>query len=131
MMARFTRIYREFGKAALARTLLVGIGMLAMGVAAVVLFRRVDTLLIPIGLTAIGFVARTSIANQVEKLPVAFNLGLTIYSIVLILGDRFGIAHEWKLFIITLTTTLVFNFQFWSLSDPDVYNSEKHTARQP
>lgn len=129
MITKLKSIHQKFGKQALLRTLLVGIGMLVMGIAGVYAFGRMDILAIPFVLTWIGYLLRKQIAKQVEKLPAAFNAGLFIYGVVLLLGARIGVENEWKLFIITITTALVFNLQYWALSDSDVYNPANPSVR--
>ncbi len=41
------------------------------------------------------------------------------------LGDMFGIENNIKLAIITGTTVIIFDLQFWSLSAPTVINLER------
>ena len=52
-------------------------------------------------------------------------VGLFIYAVVLFLGKQFGLDNGMQLLIITLTTVVIFDIQFWSLSDPGVFNSER------
>jgi hypothetical protein len=74
-----------------------------------------------LAITLISFICRRRLSNYVGSLSSVIRIGLFTYAVVLFLGDSLGISNEWKLFIITITTALVFNLQFWSLSDPDVY----------
>ncbi|MES2626436.1 MAG: hypothetical protein V4628_14215 [Pseudomonadota bacterium] len=121
MLKRFTKIKNEFGNIVLSRILLVGIGMIVMSVAAVYFYQRHDMPLITIAITLIAFIYRVHISNYIGNLAGVFRIGFIVYGVILFLGDRLGIANDWKLFIITITTALVFNLQFWGLSDPDVY----------
>ena len=73
----------------------------------------------------LGFLFRNQIAEGIEYYSRAVTIGLFIYGIVLFLGDRFGIENNTKLVIITLTTVVIFDLQFWSLSDPNVVNIEQ------
>lgn len=123
MLQRILRIRNEFGMVALLKTALVGVGMLVMSIAGIYVFGRLDILLITIAITLAAFFCRGQIAGQVERLPGIFKLGLLVYGAILFFGDFLRISDSWTLFIITVTTALVFNMQYWALSDSRVYNA--------
>ena len=129
MIRRFQRIQSEFGTTTLLKTLLLLFGLAGMGVMGIVMFQRFDAATIASAGLVLGALLHKRIAQRVELLPTMVNLGLFTYSVVLFMGDRLGIDRPMKLIIITLTTVLVFNLQFWSLSDPDVYNPERKSEK--
>ena len=92
-----------------------------MSAAGIYFYNRVDILVITLAVTGITFLLHNQIANHAASLANIFKFGFIVYGLVLFLGDRLQIPNDWKLFVITLTTALVFNLQFWALSDPDVY----------
>ena len=57
---------------------------------------------------------------------IPFAAMLFAYGLVLTFGERFGLDREAQLLFITVTTVVLFNIQFWSLSDPSVENPERH-----
>jgi hypothetical protein len=77
----------------------------------------VDILLAPVVLTAAGYFARARIVALIERIAVAVKAGLFVYGLVLFFGERAGIENDWQLLIITVTTALLFNLQFWAFSD--------------
>ena len=122
MIARFRRIHREFGTQGLLKTLLLLFGLVAMAVMGIVMLESFDAAAIAVVGLALGALARRPIAKRVELLPRVVHVGLFIYAVVLFLGGRFDMDNEVKLLIVTLTTVVLFNLQFWALSDPGVYN---------
>jgi hypothetical protein len=74
----------------------------------------------------LGFLLRRKIADGAEHYPRVITVGLFVYPIILLLGDQLGLKQSTKLAIITVTTVLIFNLQFWSLSDPSIVNAERH-----
>lgn len=73
----------------------------------------------------LGFLLRNQIADGVEYYSRPITAGLFIYGIILFLGDMLGIENNVKLAIITATTVIIFDLQFWSLSDTTVVNLER------
>lgn len=72
-----------------------------------------------------GFLLRGLISRGVEFYARVLPAGLFVYSAVLFLGEQLGLDRSALLAIITATTVVVFNLQFWSLSDPAVVNTER------
>lgn len=95
-----------------------------MAVMGIVLLGRFDATIIAVVGLAIGALFRGWIVNWAESLPKIINIGLGVYGIVLFFGDFLKLDAAIKLAIISLTTVLVFNLQFWSLSDLSVYKGE-------
>ena len=126
MIARFRRIQAEFGTRALLKTLLLLAGLIVMAVMGMVMFERPDDAVIAIVGIALGALARRQIANSIGWLPKATSTGLFVYGIVLFLGDKLGMDNSMKLYIITLATVVLFDAQFWSLSDPGIVNTARH-----
>ena len=120
MIARFTRIHREFGFGASARTVLMLVGLVAMAIFGVFGFRNWWPLLIAIVGLVLGFVLRRQIVAAFEWTAWALPAALFIYSVLLFVGERLGISREVQLVLITLTTVITFGLQFWSLSDPSI-----------
>jgi hypothetical protein len=122
------RIRSEFGFSAYVRTLVLVFGLPGIAIIGIALFGRFEPLVIIfVGLIA-GMLFRRQIANRTESLSALTNVGLFIYGVVLFFGDLLKIDGATKIAIIALTTVIVFNFQFWSLSDPDVYNPERESG---
>lgn len=125
VIARFRKIHGEFGMGALLKTLLLLFGLMAMAVMGGVMFASFEAALIAFVGLALGALLRRQIAKRALLLPGAVRAGLLVYGLALFLGDRFGIDHAMKLVIITVTTVVLFDLQFWALSDPDVENLDK------
>jgi len=126
-MNRFRRIQSEFGAIALIRTSALLIGLLGMAVLDFFAFSNIRAGLIAAVGLALGFPFSRKIAEGVEYYPRAMSAGLFVYSIVLLLGDLLGLDRGAKLAIITATTVVLFDLQFWSLSDASVVNAERRT----
>lgn len=126
MISRFTRIKNEFGTGALLRILLLLIGLVGMSLLG---WFALGTLW-PVGISVVGLLAgwllRGAIVEYGESLTWALPVSLTVYGIVLFVGEKaLGISRETQLFVITVTTVAVFNIQFWWLSDPMVINTKR------
>lgn len=122
MIARFRRIQHEFGTKALLKTLLLLFGLVAMAVMGIVMLESFDAAVTAVVGLALGALVRRPIVERVALLPRLVHVGLTIYAVVLFLGGQFGMDNEVKLLIVTFTTVVLFDFQFWALSDPGIYN---------
>jgi hypothetical protein len=127
MLNRFCRIHREFGTSAVVRLSVLLIGLLGMALLGLIAFASAwATLVAAIGL-ALGVLLRQEIARGAKYYSRAIPASLFVYGIVLFLGERLGLDPEARLLIITATTVVVFDLQFWSLSDPSVVNTERRT----
>ena len=69
---------------------------------------------------ALGFLLRRLIVKGVEYYRRGIYIGLFVYSVTLLLGDLIGLENSIKLAVITATTVVIFDLQFWSLSDTSV-----------
>ncbi len=127
MLVRLRRIHREFGIQALLKTLLLLLGVVGMALMGIFMLGRLDAAVIAVAGLALGALARREIAKRALVLPKAVRAGLFVYAIVLFLGGQLGIDNAVKLLVITLTTVVLFDLQFWALSDPGVHN----LAREP
>jgi hypothetical protein len=107
---------------ALLRTLLLLFGLVGMAVLGIVVLGRLDAAVTAVVGLILGAIFHRPIAERVGLLTKVVPVGLFIYTVVLFLGKQFGLDHGMKLFIITLTTVVIFDIQFWLLSDPGVYN---------
>lgn len=125
-MNRFRRIQNEFGTGALIRILVLLIGLLVMALFDFFAFSGIRASLIAVVGLALGFLFRRKIANGAEHYARAISAGLFVYGIILFLGDRLGLGHSAKLAVITATTVVMFDLQFWSLSDPLVVNEKRN-----
>jgi hypothetical protein len=127
-MNRFRRIHNEFGTWALFRTCVLLVGLVGMTLFDFFAFSSIRAGLIAgVGLV-LGFILRRKIPDGVEYYTRVFPVVLFIYPIVLFLGDRLGLDDSVKLAIITLTTVVMFDLQFWSLSDTSVINTERDNS---
>jgi len=125
MLNRFQKIKTEFGTMILLRTILLLVGLVGMTVFGFFSFSSILVGVIAIAGLILGFLLSRQIAKGAEYYPHVITIGLFIYSIVLFLGDRLGIENNVKLAIIAATTVIVFDLQFWSLSDPSIVNPER------
>lgn len=125
MLNRFQRIRTEFGTMILIRTTLLLVGLIAMTIFGFFAFSSLLAGVIAVTGLILGFLFRKQISTGIEYYSYAIPAGLFVYSIILFLGDRFGFENSVKLIIITVTTVIIFDLQFWSLSDPSVVNQER------
>ena len=123
MLKRFRRIEDEFGMMYFVRTLLLLIGLLGMVILGFYFSSYLPIIIAGVGLL-LGFLLRNKIPDGAEYYPRIISVGLFIYGIVLFFGDRFGIENYLKLTIITATTVVIFNLQFWTLSNESIVNQE-------
>jgi hypothetical protein len=124
-MNRFRRIRREFGASMLIRMLVLLFGLLAMTLFDYFAFDSYASGAITAFGLALGFLLRQRIPEGVEHYPLIVKVGLFTYSIILFLGERFGLGKSARLAIITVVTVAIFDLQFWSLSSPSVINEER------
>jgi hypothetical protein len=128
-MNRFLRLQKEFGTKALIRAAILLLGLLGMTLFDYFAFSSVKaSLIVVIGL-ALGFLFRRKIAVGVEYYPRVMSVGLFVYSIVLFLGEQLGLEKSTRLAIITATTVVIFDLQFWSLSDSSVVNAGRDMSK--
>ena len=123
-MNRFRRIYDEFGVGALVRTLILLIGLFALILFDYLGFSSIRAGVIAILGLAVGWLLRQVIAEGVEYYHGILRVGLIAYSIILFVGGLLGLNVSAQLAVITATTVIIFDLQFWSLSDPSVVNSD-------
>lgn len=122
-MKRFRRIQNEFGTTVLLRTSLLLIGLFGMALWDYLAFSSIRAGVITrLGL---GFLFRRLIVKGVEYYRRVLSIGLFVYSLTLLLGDRVGLENSAKLAVITATTVVIFDLQYWSLSDTSVVNAER------
>ena len=124
-MKRFRRIHSEFGTAVLLRTSLLLIGLLGMALFDYFAFSSIRAGVIAIVGLGLGFLFRRLIVDGVEYYRRGIYIGLFVYSVTLLLGDLVGLENSTKLAVITATTVVIFDLQFWSLSDTSVVNAER------
>lgn len=125
MINRFQRIRREFGTKVLLRIILLLVGLVGMTVFGYFAFSSLVAGIITFVGLVLGFLLRNQIAAGVEYYSRAIGAGLFVYGIILFLGDRLGIENNVKLAVITATTVIVFDLQFWSLSNAMIMNQER------
>ena len=123
-MKRFRRIYDEFGAGALVRTLILLIGLCALPLFDYLGFSSLRAGVIAVVGLALGWLLRHLIVEGVEYYHGILRAGLIAYSIILFVGGLLGLNGSAQLAVITATTVIIFDLQFWSLSDPSVVNSE-------
>lgn len=106
------------------RTLVLLIGLCVLPVFDYLGFSSMRAGLIAIIGLALGWLLRHVIADGVEYYHGVLRVGLIVYSIVLLVGGFLGLSGSAQLVVITATTVIIFDLQFWSLSDPSVVNSQ-------
>jgi hypothetical protein len=120
MLNRLSRIHSKFGLKGSARTRLLLVGFVGLSLFGFFGFNS----LWPTGITVIGLVVgwllRRQIVEAAELLFWAMPVALFIYGVLLFVGERMGLSREMQLIIITLTTVVAFDTQFWALSDPSI-----------
>ena len=126
MLSRFARIRDEFGTTAFAKTIFLLIGLVFLSLFGIFGFESLWPAIISAVGLVLGWFLRGVIVDHAEWIVWAIPGALIVYSVVLFLGDTLlGISRELQLVIITVTTVLLFDAQFWSLSDPDIVNPER------
>jgi hypothetical protein len=127
MLNRFQRIQNEFGTKASIRIWLLLVGLIGQTLLGLFYLSSVIAGIIAMVGLVLGFLFRQQIAQGVEYYHRVVSVGLIAYGIILFLGDRLGLGKDAKLAIITATTVIIFDLQFWSLSDPSIVNTERTT----
>lgn len=125
MIKRFQRIHREFGTMLFLRIAFLPIGLIGMTLLGYFAFSSILAGMITFTGLILGFLFRRQIAENVDHYSIVIPAGLFIYGVVGFLGDRFGIENNLKLAIITVTTVIIFDLHFWSLSDESVVNVKR------
>ncbi|MEQ1764998.1 MAG: hypothetical protein ABL984_17860 [Pyrinomonadaceae bacterium] len=126
MFSRFKRIREEFGTRLFLRTLFLLVALVGIGVIA---YFGADSLwpavVAVVGL-GLGWLLRKLIVDSFERLAAVLPVALFIYGVVLFAGEKlFGLSAAGQLLVIATVTVIVFEIQFWSLSDPSIINLEK------
>lgn len=124
MIRRFQRIRSEFGTGIFAKTLFLAFGLLLMSVFGLVFFKSPLATYVAVGGLVVGWLARSVFVDLIEVYPTISRIGLFLYGVVLVVGHQVGLDRKVELAIITGTTVVLFDFQFWGYSDPDVRNAE-------
>lgn len=125
MINRIKRINTEFGKLATLRIVITILGLIGMSIIPIIYWHTSRYLIITIIGLIIGWIFKEKIVDSIDIIPKISSISLWIYGIVLTVGDHAGFDHYTKLLIITITTIITFNLNFWALSDPNICNAEK------
>jgi hypothetical protein len=120
MFDRLTRIHHEFGFGASARMVLMIVGIVGMAIFGVLGFSSWWPALIALSGFVAGLLLRRRIVEIFEWTTWAIPTALFVYGVMLFVGERLGISREVQLMIMTLATVVVFDLQFWALSDPSI-----------
>lgn len=118
MIRRFRKIYTEFGALSLAQTVLLMVGLILMGLCGVFLTDDYTAAIIAATSLPIGYLLRGLISDGIEYYRMGIPAGLLVYCVVRAVGHWLGMSHETDLLIITATTAVLFNLDFWAYSDP-------------
>ena len=121
-MHRFQRIYRVFGLGEFLRTIILFVGSIGMALFSFFYFSSLISPGIVIAGLLLGWTLRKQIVQGLDYYSALVPIGLFIYGLVLFVGKRMDLDHELMLNIITVTTVILFNLKFWTLSDPEVLN---------
>jgi hypothetical protein len=124
-MNRFRRIRDEFGAGALARTVLLLAGLPAMALFDYLAFSSLRAGLVAAAGLALGFLFRRRIPAGIDHYPPILSALLFAYPIILFVGGLLGLGRGAQLAVITAVTVLIFDLQFWSLSDASVENGAR------
>jgi hypothetical protein len=127
MIDRFSRIHREFGLKVSARILLLLVGLVGLPLGGWLAFSSLwPATAVGVGLI-LGWLLRRKIVYLFDVLSWVLPAALSAYGVVLFIGERLGLSREGQLLIITVTTVIVFDLQFWWYSDPTIVaNSQDH-----
>ena len=121
-MHRFQRIYRVFGLGEFLRTIILFVGSIGMALFSFFYFSSLISPGIVIAGLLLGWTLRKQIVQGLDYYSALVPISLFIYGLVLFVGKRMNLDHELMLNIITVTTVILFNLKFWTLSDPEVLN---------
>ena len=126
MINRFARIRQEFGTLAFAKTIFLLVALLGFSLVGFYGFESPWLAIISAVGLILGWLLKRVIVDHAEIIVWATPGALFIYGVVLFLGEKvMGLSTESQFVIITITTVLLFDAQFWSLSDPDIVNPER------
>lgn len=124
MISRFTKIHRKFGLGASVRMALLVVGLVGTSILGFTLLETWWPTAIAVGGVILGFLLRRQIVDIFEWTAWALPTALFVYGILVFIGERLGLSREAQLILITLTTVITFDLQFWSLSDPSIIKLE-------
>lgn len=124
MIRRIKHIYTEFGAGALWRIALLVAGLIGFSLAGILVFGTFRELLVAIISVLIGFALRRQITDLMISTPRCIHGVLTVYFLVLIGCWITGQSLQTQLTVINLATAVVFNLQFWALSNPAIRKYE-------
>ena len=126
ILQRFARIRREFGTKEFVRTIVLLVAVIGLALLGLFGFENPWAAFVAVVGLLLGWLMRKKIVELGESLLRALPVAFFVYGIVLFLGERvLGLSREAQLLIITLTTVISFNLQFWVLSDPTFVKTEE------
>lgn len=125
MLKRFHRIQNEFGTRAFVGSCILFIGSIGVALADLFIFSSLGSALIAIIGLLFGALLRAKIVEGFEYLDRLRSGTLLVYPIIMFFGKQLGLSTSALLAIITLVTVIVFNLQFWALSDISIINTER------
>lgn len=125
MIGRLARIHGEFGLGALARTIVLIVGLVALPLFGLLGFQSYwPAIVVAVGLV-LGWLLRRWIVDRAEWFSWSMPAALFLYGVLLFLGEQLGLSRAAQVAFMALTTVIVFNIQFWSLSDPSIVRSDE------
>jgi hypothetical protein len=74
--------------------------------------------------TLLSFLFRGKIPEGIEYYQKFRSASLFVYALILGLSKPLGFSYSVQVAIIAVTTVIIFNLQFWSLSDSSIVNTE-------
>ena len=107
------------------RTWFVLLGSIGISVAEWVIFRGLVCAVLAIVLTGLGLKFRKSIMEWGTEYRQRSTLMLFSYGIILFAAKHFGLGHHIQLVVIGIATVLMFNLNFWSISEAVVVEREQ------
>jgi hypothetical protein len=125
MLHRFSRIRNEFGNKDLAKVVFLLAVLAAMSLAGYFLMESPWSAVVAVGGLVLGWLLRGTIVDHMETLFRVAPKFFLVYGIVLGVGQLLGLSREGQLIMMCANTVVLFNIQFWPLSDPSIINIEK------
>ena len=120
LLDRLDEIRFKCGTGDFIRISILCLGLIVLSVAGLVAFSSPWPAIAVATGWVLGFLFRKLIVRGFAYCSIVLRVGLIVYGIVIFVGDRIGLSLETKLLVITVTSVIVFNLQFWSVTDPSV-----------
>ena len=125
MLKRMAYIRSAGGNNAYVRTWLVFLGSIGFCIAEGVIFQQYFCTAFSIALTTSGWAFRKSIMEWGTEYARRSSLILFTYGVVLLAAKYMGFGHHVQLVLIGVATVLMFNLNYWTISEAVVVEHER------